>query len=86
MRVLKSAIAAAMAVAMVAVPMAAQAAESNRVGASVSKPASVARLSVRSAKKSKIAGGSIVIAVLAAAAVVGGIVIAADGSNSPSSP
>jgi hypothetical protein len=31
-------------------------------------------------------GGSIVIAILAAAAVIAGIVIAADGSNGPSSP
>jgi hypothetical protein len=84
MRVLKSATAAALAVAMIAVPMAAQAAESSRVG--VNKSAAVARLGVRPAKKSQLAGGSIVIALLAAAAVVGGVVIASDGSNKPSSP
>lgn len=84
MRVLKSATAAALAVAMVAVPMAAQAAESKRVG--VSKSAAVSRLAVNPAKKSQLAGGSIVIALLAAAAVVGGVVIASDGSNKPSSP
>jgi hypothetical protein len=84
MHVLKSAIAAAIAVAMVAVPAAAQAADTGRVGASQSK--AVERLSVRTTKKNELRGGSIVIAVLAAAAVVGGIVIAADGKNSPNSP
>jgi hypothetical protein len=84
MRVLKSATAAVMAVAMAAVPMAAQAAEAGRVGASQSK--AVERLSVRPTKKSELRGGSIVIALLAAAAVVGGIIIAADGKNKPKSP
>jgi hypothetical protein len=76
MRVLKSATAA--------VPMAAQAAEAGRVGASQSK--AVERLSVRPTKQSELRGGSIVIALLAAAAVVGGIIIAADGKNKPKSP
>jgi hypothetical protein len=80
MRVFKS----ATAVVMVAVPMAAQAAQAGRVGASQSK--AVERLSVRPTKQSELRGGSIVIALLAAAAVVGGIIIAADGKNSPKSP
>lgn len=84
MRVLKSATAAVLAVVMMAVPMAAQAAESNRVGVSSSN--AVSRLGVASSKRSELAGGSIVIALLAAAAVVGGIIIAADGKNKPKSP
>ena len=84
MRVLKSATAAIMAVAMAAVPMVAQAAEAGRVGASQSK--AVERLSVRPTKQSELRGGGIVIALLAAAAVVGGIIIAADGKNKPKSP
>lgn len=84
MRVLKSATAAVLAVAMLAVPMAAQAAESNRVG--VSKSAAVARLGVRPSKQSELRGGSIIIALLAAAAIIGGIIIASGGKNSPASP
>ena len=84
MRVFKSATAAVMAVAMAAVPMAAQAAEAGRVGVSQSK--AVERLSVRPTKKNELRGGSIVIALVAAAAVIGGIIIAADGKNKPKSP
>jgi hypothetical protein len=84
----KSALAVAAVVSLVAVPT---------VAAAQTVPAS--KLSVRAApatqkalratatrgKRSEV-GGSIVIALLAAAAVVAGIVVAADGSNSPSSP
>jgi hypothetical protein len=86
MRFFKTAMTAAMAVSMMAVPTIAQASAQNR--AAVSKlsvgAAPVARLGapVRDTNKD---GGSIIIALLAAAAVIAGIIIAADNNNSPTS-
>ncbi len=87
MSIRKAAMAALVAGSMVVVPTVAQAAQANQTA--------VSKLSVRSApvrqgatvaKQNELQGGSIIIALLAAAAVIAGIVIAADGSNNPSSP
>lgn len=76
------------AISLVAVPVAAQAATANT--AAVSKlsvrAAPAVRAGARVGKVSKLEGGTVVIALLATAAVIAGIVIAADGSNSASSP
>ena len=88
MNLRKTVIAAISAVSLVAVPTVAMAAQA--------KTTAVSKLSVRAApavrqgaavsKASKLEGGSVVIALLAAAAIIAGIVVAADGSNKPSSP
>jgi hypothetical protein len=83
MSIRKAAMATVVAFSMVAVPTVVQAAQANQ--AAVSK-LSVARVGAATKKQSNLEGGSVIIALLAAAAVVAGIVIAADGSNSPSSP
>lgn len=82
MSIRKAAMAVIVAVSMVAVPTVAQAAQA-RTAASQH---SVARSGAKVAKESDLRGGSIILALLAAAAVIAGIVIAADGSNKPSSP
>jgi hypothetical protein len=75
----KSALAAAAALSIVAVPTVAQA-------SAVALPVAAVERSGATEGESEIGGGSVIIAILAAVAVVVGIVIAADGSDSPSSP
>jgi hypothetical protein len=87
----KSAIAALAAVSMVAMPTAVYAAQAQSSAASkLSVRAAPAVKSVRAGAttrdQSNLGGGSVIIAILAAVAVIVGIVIAADGSNSPTSP
>jgi uncharacterized Zn-binding protein involved in type VI secretion len=88
MSIRKAAMAALVAGSMVAVPAVAQAQTANQTAVSKLSVASapVARQGAKVAKKNDLRGGSVIIALLAAAAVIAGIVIAADGSNNPSSP
>jgi hypothetical protein len=85
----KSAMAAIAAVSLVAVPTMVQAAQSQSAASKLSVSA-VASKQVRAGASSRdasqLGGGSAIIAILAALAVIAGIVIAADGSNTPSSP
>jgi hypothetical protein len=83
MSIRKAAMATIVAVSMVVVPTIAQAAQAHQTA--VSK-LSVARAGAKTSKENDLRGGSIILALLAAAAVIAGIVIAADGSNKPSSP
>jgi hypothetical protein len=87
MRFFKTAMTAAMAVSMMAVPTIAQAGAQNR--AAVSKlsvgAAPVARVGATVRDTNKEGGGSIIIALLAAAAVIAGIIIASDNNNTPTS-
>lgn len=88
MGIRKAAVATMVAASMVAIPTVAQAARANETA--------VSKLSVRSAPVARqgaavkgendLRGGSVIIALIAAAAVIAGIIIAADGSNNPSSP
>jgi hypothetical protein len=75
----KSALAAAAALSIVAVPTVAQA-------SAVALPVASVERAGAAEGDSEIGGGSVIIAILAAVAVIVGIVIAADGSDSPSSP
>ncbi len=82
MKMVKNMMAAAAATAMIAAPVAASAASSaSKLSVSKSVRAGTA---LRSAKVSKLEGGSTIIAVVAAIAVIGGIALAASGgSKSP---
>jgi hypothetical protein len=86
MRFIKTAMTAAAAISMVAMPVAAQAAQNRAAVSKLSVGAApVARLGAPVRDTNKDGGGSIIIALLAAAAVVAGIIIAADNNNSPTS-
>lgn len=86
----KSVMAAAVAVSMVAVPAVANAASANAASKLSVRAAPAVSKNVRAGaardEASNLGGGSVIIAILAAVAVIAGIVIAADGSDSPSSP
>ena len=88
MNLRKTATAAFAAVSLIAVPTVAMAAQAQST--SVSKlsvrAAPAVRQGARVTRKSNLDGGSIVVAILAVTAVIAGVIIAADGSNSPSSP
>jgi hypothetical protein len=86
MSIRKAAMAAMAAASIVVVPAVAQAAPTNQVGVSKAASAPVARQGASVKKKSDLRGGSIIIGLIAAAAIIAGIVIAADGSNNPTSP
>ncbi len=88
MNIGKTAMAVVAAASLVVVPTIAQAASANQSAASRLSVASapVARSGAKIVRKNELKGGSIIIALLAAAAVIGAIVIAADGSNGPTSP
>jgi uncharacterized Zn-binding protein involved in type VI secretion len=81
-------VAGATALSLAAVPVAAQAATSQTSGVSKLsvRAAPAVRQGARVAKASKLEGGSIVIMIVAAAAVIAGVIVAADGSNTASSP
>lgn len=87
MRFFKTAMTAAMAVSMMAVPTIAQASAQNH--AAVSKlsvgTAPIARIGAPVRNTNELRGGSIIIALLAAGAVIAGIVIAAGSNNTPTS-
>jgi len=86
MNLRKSITTVAAAIAMVAVPTVASAAQSSASRLSVA-PAVTKSVRASSAQtKNNNLGGSVIIAVLAAAAVIAGIAIAADGSNDAVSP
>lgn len=87
MRFIKTAMTAAAAVSMLAMPVAAQAAQNRAAVSKLSVAAPVGRVgaTVRDTNRQDGGGGSIIIALLAAAAVVAGIIIAADNNNSPTS-
>jgi hypothetical protein len=86
----KSVMAAAVAVSMVAMPTVVQAAQANAASKLSVRAAPAVQKNVRAgaAKRdaNNLGGGSVIIAILAAVAVVAGIVIAADGSDAPTSP
>lgn len=88
MSVRKSLMAAAVAVSMVAMPTVVQAADAASKLSVRAAPAVQKSVRAGAAKRdaSNAGGGSVIIAILAAAAVIAGIVVAADGSNEPSSP
>jgi hypothetical protein len=86
MSIRKAAMAALVAASIVAVPTVAQAASANQVAVSKTASVPVARQGAEAKKKSDLRGGSIIIGLIAAAAIIAGIVIAADGSNNPTSP
>jgi hypothetical protein len=86
----KSVMAAAVAVSMVAMPTVVHAAQANAASKLSVRSAPAVQKNVRDGARqgeaSNIGGGSVIIAILAAVAVIAGIVIAADGSDGPTSP
>lgn len=87
MSIRKAAMASLVAASMVVIPTVAQAASANQTAVSKgSVAAAPARKGAKTNKQSDLRGGSIILALLAAGAVIAGIVIAADGSNNPTSP
>jgi hypothetical protein len=82
----KSALAAAAALSIVAVPTVAQASAASKLSLRAAPAVTAVSRAGAARGESDIGGGSVIIAILAAVAVVVGIVIAADGSDSPSSP
>ncbi len=86
----KSVMAAAVAVSMVGMPTVVHAAQANAASKLSVRAAPAVQTNVRAGVRkneaSNLGGGSVIIAIVAAAAVIAGIVIAADGSNSPTSP
>jgi hypothetical protein len=87
MSIRKAAMASVVAASMVAMPAVAQTASANQTAVSkLSVAAPVAHKGAKTTKQSDLRGGSIILALLAAGAVIAGIVIAADGSNNPTSP
>ncbi len=84
----KSALAAVAVLSLVAVPTvaAAQTAAASKLSVRAAPATQKAlRATATRGQRSEL-GGSVLIAILAAAALVAGIVVAADGSNAPSSP
>jgi hypothetical protein len=84
----KSIVAASVALSMVAVPAVAHAADAAASKLSVRAAPAVSKVARSGAAKrdANNLGGSVLIAVLAAAAVIAGVVVAADGSDAPTSP